>query len=102
MYFIQNVSHSLLQSPGQSIYCVLAFGYIKISFKPITSKTEIWTVFTALCLKKRKGKKTKQNTPSTPKGGKKKTPKNKNQTKPRHYEVWNPMFSSMGTKDHIL
>ena len=37
-------------------YFVLAFGYIKISFKPITSKTETWTVFTALCLKKQKTK----------------------------------------------
>ena len=47
-------------------YFVLAFGYIKISFKPITSKTETWTVFTALCLKKQK---TKTHVPQKKGGG---------------------------------
>lgn len=66
MYFIQNVLHLLLTVTRIVNLFVLAFGYIKISFKPIISKTETPTGFTALCFKKN---------PIYPKRGEKKTPK---------------------------
>lgn len=53
MYFIQNVTVTTTVIRIVDLI-VLAFGYMKISFKPITSKTETCSVFTALCLKKNK------------------------------------------------
>lgn len=50
---------------------MLAFGYIKISFKPITSKTETWTVLQHYALKNKNPKPKKNpktnNAPPTPK-----------------------------------
>lgn len=45
MYFIQNVLHLLLTVTRIVNLFVLAFGYIKLSFKPIISKTETQTGF---------------------------------------------------------
>lgn len=52
MYYINYYSHQ-----DSHLFCASIWIHLKkISFKPITSKTEIWTVFTALCLKKQKNK----------------------------------------------